>query len=327
MAGRISESFSQLIDHQRGVLARWQAAECARDLAAIDSLLRAGRWQTLYRGVYAAHNGPASRDSLLWAGALRCGPAAALSHFTAGELDGLVDRPREVIHVSIPDHQRVCFSKAEFDYGSPRIVLHRSVRLCSARHPARTPPRTRTEETVLDLVDLADTFDAAFGWLSAACGRRLVTAGHLRRAVASRARLRWRADVLAALEEISEGVMSNLERGYVRNVERAHGLPAPQRQVRLRRGMRSAYLDVLYDDFGLAIELDGLGSHPAEARWQDIHRDNHFAGEGIITLRYSWADITCRPCQVAAEIALVLRMRGWIGTLRSCGSACQSGIC
>jgi len=57
-------------------------------------------------------------------------------------------------------------------------------------------------------------------------------------------------------------------------------------------------------------------AHPVEARWYDIHRYNYFASTGIVALRYSWADVTSRPCQAAAEIAALLRMRGWTGTLR-----------
>src|SRR5262249_15315276 len=156
----------------------------------------------------------------------------------------------------------------------------------------KTPPRTRVEETVLDLVDLAQNFDGAFHWLSTACGRRLVTPAQLSAAAGCRAKLRWRDDVLVAIEEISEGILSNLERGYVRRVERPHRLHKPGRQCRRRRGARSAYLDNLYEDFGLAVELDGLAAHPAESRWRDMRRDSFFASTGIITLRYSWADIS-----------------------------------
>jgi len=70
------------------------------------------------------------------------------------------------------------------------------------------------------------------------------------------------------------------------------------------------------------VELDGLAYHLIEDRWYDIHRDNYLARSDIIVLRYSWADITTRPCQVAMEIAAVLRQRGWTGTIRSCGPAC-----
>jgi len=323
MVARLSQWSNDLIAYQRGVVARWQVADQPGDLSAIDSLIRGHRWQTLYRGVYGAHTGPPDRAATLWAAVLRCGPSAALSHFTAAELDGLVDKPADAIHVTTPLRVRVEISEGEFTEVRPRILVHRSARCDAAKHPARTPTRIRTEETVLDLVDLADTFDVAFGWLSTACGRRLVTVSQLSSAAAGRAKLRWRKDVAVALEEISDGVMSNLERGFLRLVERPHGPPKPHRQAKRRQGQRSSYLDNLYQEFGLAVELDGLGAHPAESRWRDIHRDNYFAGSGIITLRYSWADIVERPCQVACEIARVLHLRGWTGTLRNCGPHCQ----
>jgi very-short-patch-repair endonuclease len=72
------------------------------------------------------------------------------------------------------------------------------------------------------------------------------------------------------------------------------------------------------------VELDGLAYHLVEDRWHDIHKDNYLARADIIVLRYSWADIISRPCQVAAEIALVLRRRGWAGQLRACGASCQA---
>jgi len=329
MVTRISAPSGELIEYQRGILARWQA-DCAADIAAIDALVRSGRWQMLYRGVYATYTGPPSRDGVLWAAVLRCGPAAALSHLTAAELDGLAEERRDVTHVTIPGQLRVRQPGRESDgkFGAriPRVVVHRSSRLAQAKHPVRTPPRTRVEETVLDLVESAQNFDGAFHWLSAACGRRLVTPVQLRDAVGCRAKMRWRSDVLVAVEEISEGVLSNLERGYLRNVERPHRLPAPKRQYRKRRGARSAYLDNLYDDFGVAVELDGLASHPAESRWLDMRRDSFFASTGIITLRYCWADITTRPCQVAREVGLVLRQRGWTGTLRACHASCGARL-
>jgi very-short-patch-repair endonuclease len=322
----VSQPGRALIEHQRGVLARWQMADRTSDLAAVDALVRSGRWQTLYRGVYTAYTGPPSRQSALWAAVLRCGPEAALSHFTAAELDGLADDQRDPVHVTVPAQAQIRMSDRGHPSGAPAIVVHRSARLSMTRHPARTPPRTRTEETVLDLVELAPSFDGAFHWLSAACGRRLVTPAQLRAAAGCRAKLRWRDDVLVAIEEISDGIMSNLERGYVRRVERPHRLPRPNRQCRRRQGGRSAYLDNLYEDLGLAVELDGLAAHPAESRWRDMRRDSFFASSGIITLRYSWADITTRPCQVAREIGLVLRQRGWTGALRACRASCQAGL-
>jgi len=321
MVTRISSNCRELVDYQHGVVARWQVA-CSEDLVAIDALVRTNRWRTMYRGVYWAYTGPASRESILWAAVRRCGPEAALSHETAAELDGITDRRRSAIHVTIPSGQQVHIASRELDGGVPPIVVHRSARLPLARHPARTPPRTRPEETVLDLAVSARCLDDAFFWLSAACSRRIVTPAQIRQAAAGRKKMRWRADVLVALDEVSEGVLSNLEHRYVRNVERPHGLPKPKRQVRMSRNGRSAYLDNFFADYGVSVELDGRAAHPVEARWQDIHRDNYFASAGITTLRYSWTDVTSRPCVVAAEIAMLLRQRGWTGTLRSCGPSC-----
>ena len=73
------------------------------------------------------------------------------------------------------------------------------------------------------------------------------------------------------------------------------------------RGRRTEYKDALYTEFGVGVETDGAVAHPPEARWRDQHRDNAANADGIITLRYSWADVTQRPCQVAAQVATVLQ--------------------
>ena len=101
------------------------------------------------------------------------------------------------------------------------VRLHRSERLAEARHPSRIPPRTRIEETVLDLTQTAKTIDDAFGWLCQACGSRLTTPEFLLTALAKRPKVRWRAILLSALDDIGDGAQSVLEVRYVRDVERA----------------------------------------------------------------------------------------------------------
>ncbi len=66
----------------------------------------------------------------------------------------------------------------------------------------------------------------------------------------------------------------------------------------------------------LAVELDGRAAHPPEQRWADSKRDNAHAALGILTVRYNWADVTTRPCLVAAEVAALLRQRGTAVMLR-----------
>ena len=164
-------------------------------------------------------------------------------------------------------------------------------------------------------------------WLARACGLRLTTPDRLRAALDDRTRLRWREALTAALDDISGGAHSLLELRYVSRVERPHGLPRAQRQVRTVQGRHTEYKDILYTEFGVGVETDGAVAHPPEARWRDQHRDNASHADGIITLRYSWADVTQRPCQVAAEVATVLQRRGWPGTPRPCTPTCPIPQC
>ena len=95
-----------LIDEQEEIVARWQVASSMRDLSAIDTLLRQGKWQIIYRGVYAAHNASLARSSLCWAAVRRCGPDAVLSHGTAAEIDGITGKSGDAIHVTVPAQVR-----------------------------------------------------------------------------------------------------------------------------------------------------------------------------------------------------------------------------
>ncbi len=78
----------------------------------------------------------------------------------------------------------------------------------------------------------------------------LAAAGGLRRrlaaALALRARVRWRAELSAALGLAADGVHSLLEFRYVTRVERPHGLPAGHRQHLVVRAGQRQYQDVTY---------------------------------------------------------------------------------
>jgi len=142
-------------------------------------------------GVYAVFSGPPDRRTILWAAVLRAGPGAMLSYHTAAELAGLTDRPSPVVHVTLPVDRAV--------KPIPGVVLHRSGRAAQALHPVLAPPRTRIEETVLDLAGTAATLDDAYGWITRALGRRLTTQALLDDAMAQRPRVRWRADLATAM--------------------------------------------------------------------------------------------------------------------------------
>jgi hypothetical protein len=312
----LPEALRELVARQCGVVTGRQLAEAGITRHAAKSKVTYGRWQRVHPGVYATFSGQPDRLALLWAAVLSAGPGAMLSYQTAAELARLTDRPGDLIHVTIPADRRVT--------KRPGIVVHRSDRTAEAMHPVKLPPQTRVEETVLDLVGAARTLDDAAGWVLRAIQRGLTARGYLARALAQRPRICWRAELTELLTLDADGLHSVLEHRYYRDVERPHALPAGTRQARVRRGGRTEYRDILYELYCTAVELDGDAAHPADSRWRDIRRDNAAAADGITTLRYSWLDVTARPCQVGAEVARVLARYGYAGA-RPCSPGCSVG--
>jgi very-short-patch-repair endonuclease len=310
----VSGALADITERQSGVIGRRQALRLGVQVDVIEGLLRTRRWQRLHQGVYATFTGEPGRDAWLWAVILRAGPDAMLSHRTAAGLSGLTEYPGEVVHVIVPPDRR--------PKPIPGAIVHRLDRPRTARHPVLLPPRTRVEDTVLDLVAEARSVDEAMAWVFRAVGQRLTTAERIRSTMSARPRMHWRPELAACLDDAADGVRSNLEHRYVLSVERPHGLPTAQRQVRIVRDGRARYLDNLYRPQLVCVELDGRAAHPPGERWRDYRRDNAGATDGIITLRYGWSDVTGQPCRVAAQVAAVLTRRGWPGRPRRCGPAC-----
>jgi hypothetical protein len=314
-----SLDWQRRLQWQAHVVSRAQARDAGMTQKAIRWRIRSGRWRRLYLGAYATFTGEPPREARLWAALMRVGPGAVLSHETAAEIHGLTDQPSRQIHVTVPAERHPArWRKIR------GVIIHRSRRLVPQWHAPWQLPRTTVEDTILDLVEAAKTFDDAYGWISRGVGRRLTSPPSLSKALAARSRIPWRAWITAALQDAADGAHSPLERHYVHGVERAHGLPTARRQARRRHGSGIRYLDNLYEEYGLCAELDGLAAHPPEGRWRDARRDNINLTMGTETLRYGWPDVTEHRCRTAAEIATVLRRLGWPGTLRPCGPACQA---
>lgn len=182
MTREIPQKLRDHAEQQCGVIGRRQALEAGVSAETLRWRLRQGGWRLLQPGVYATFTGEPSRETVLWAAVLRAGTAAVLSHQTAAELGGLTDRSGDLIHVSIPRQQHLA--------RIPGVVIHRSDRIAEACHPCLAPPRTRLEETVVDLTQASGSFDEASGWLYRACGGRLTTPQRLVQAIGSRKKVR-----------------------------------------------------------------------------------------------------------------------------------------
>jgi len=304
-----------LLDVQCGIVDRAQAQRAGFSERQIWHRLRSGRWQRVHEGVYATFTGPLTREARLWAALRRAGEDAMLSHETAAEVHGLLDKPvSKTIHITVPARRR------PVRRGSARgVVIHRSGQSRPQLPITWKLPRTRIEDTVLDLIDAAPTFQVAYGWIARAVSRDFATVSMLRAALATRRRARYRAELAVAFGESDDGVHSGLELQYVRDVERAHGLPSAQRQARREIAGRAHYRDNWYAEYRVCVELDGPAYHRNEQVWKDKRRDNlNLAREGAETFRFGPVEVTELACESAAMVAATLARNGWKGTPRPC---------
>lgn len=302
----------KLIADQGGVISRAQGAEFGLAGEEMRNRVRFADWQRIQRGVYATFSGGVTREAQLWAALVRAGPDAVLSHQTAAELHGLLKQPSVMIHLTVPatanpaKHGRI-----------PGVVVHRSRSLDLTRHPVLSPPRTRIEHTVLDLFEGMDDPADRYDLICRAIGGRLTTAARLKEALNQRSRFRDRRQAESALGDAGHGALSNLERWYLRGVERRHRLPVATRQAHVRVGGKSSYLDNLYEEYLVCVELDGSAAHPAGEQWRDKRRDRrNLALEKLVTVRFGYLDLRTEQaqCRTAGEVARVLRDRGpWVG--------------
>jgi hypothetical protein len=310
-------AFDELVTTQRGVLARHQAESCGWTQGQINRHLTSGRWRALHRGVFVTHTGPVGWAARVWAALLHAGPAAVTSHRTAARLQGLLDEDPADVEVLVPWERRV--------QDRPGVVVRRTRNLAAYQHPSRTIPQTRVEHTVLHLAAISEDERDVVSWLLTACQRRRTTPERIAAALTTWSRHGRRRLILEVLSEAQDGVASTLERRYRRDVELPHGLPRGSLGEKVVVAARHWFADVRYRRCRTRVELEGLRWHPLDGRWRDDVRDNHAVLSGDVVLRFGWRSVVGDPCGTAAQVATVLRARGWNGQPRACRPGCPVG--
>jgi hypothetical protein len=147
--------------------------------------------------------------------------------------------------------------------------------------------------------------------LAAGVQQRMARPADLFAVVARNQRLRRRAIILSALNDISGGAEALSEIDFTRLVIRAFGLPEPTRQrVRYDSHGRRRWLDVLWESAGIIVEIDGSHHMDAIQWWDDMDRENGMKLDGYLVLRFTAFMVRHRPDYVAAQIRDALRKSG-----------------
>lgn len=310
-------ALATLVAAQDGVVSRRQVLEVGGDDTFIETCLRRRRWARLHAGVFVDHTGPPSWSQRAWAATLYHWPASLAGRSALVAHGVRVPTPGEPIELVVDRSRRVR------DPSGMRTSQLTGYDELTLRH--LSPPRVRLEHAVLTVASRAAGDDSAVAVVADACQRRRTTPARLQAALRSMPRLPRRRLLAEILDDVESGAFSVLERRYLRDVERAHGLPRGDRQRREVAGAegRAVFRDVAYARFTTLVELDGrLGHDMVTDRWRDLDRDLDAAQTGRTTLRAGWRQVLT-PCRLAVVVADVLRARGWAGVPRRCGQGCS----
>lgn len=145
--------------------------------------------------------------------------------------------------------------------------------------------------------------------MAEAISRRRTTATRIRGKLGERAWAAERAWLNSALADVEAGTCSVLERGFVTEVLRPHGLPVPRKQWREVTSIGVVYRDAMYGH--RVVELDGRANHSSIAqRDADLDRDLVAATLGHSTVRLGWGQVYRRPCHTAMRLAELLEVAG-----------------
>lgn len=269
--------------------------------------VESGRWQRPSKAILVAHSGPVTDEQQLRIAQLCGGPGAVIGGLTAAKLDGLRWFAGTANHIDllIPAGRKIRSLPAFLD-----VVPHYSGALgLEDVHPLREPKRTRIERSLVDAASWAPGERQAMAVLAAGVQQGLTQVERLR-AVADRNERRYRRKlILETLADIEGGAQALSELDFTRTVIRAFGLPEPERQSARRdsRGRRR-YLDVVWDRWRVAVEIDGA-QHTEDPlqRWDDMERDIDLQIGGYLVLRFPAWLIRTRPEYVATKILRALR--------------------
>jgi hypothetical protein len=312
----LPDPLAAILADQSGVISRRQLKGAGARPHDIQRWRRRKELVVVHPGVYVDHTGPLTWLQRAWAAVLACEPAAlwAESALRAHEGPGRPGGDEGPIHVAVARWRRLVEPAG--------VRIHRRVRLDERVLWGPQPPRQRFVDAVLEVALARTDKMAALDDLARAVQQRRTTAARLRDNLEARPRAADRLWLSGVLHDLATGACSVLERAYLTDVERAHGLPSARRQVSATAPVGMVYRDNEYD-VGLFVELDGRFFHDtARQRDLDFERDLDAAIDGRDTRRLSYGQVVGRPCSTAGKIARLLSGRGWQGRPLPCGPGC-----
>jgi hypothetical protein len=300
------DALQLLLFEQCGVISRSQALRHLTG-SAVRHRLESGVWRVAGHGVYVTHTGPVTDEQRLAIAALVAGAGspAIIAGISALVRMGLRGHRGGTVHVLLPARRR--------HHAPPSwVVVHRTSRLAREDlHARAVPPYTLPARSMLDAAQWARTDDDAVAIVAACFQQRLITGDEITDALARVPVARRRRLILAAVRDAAGGSHSLPEIEFLRDCRRA-GLPEPSRQaVRTDAAGRTRYLDALFEQFRVHVEIDGGQHTDVRHWWADMRRQNDLGTAGYRLLRFPSYVIRTKPDEWVPPLRAALVAGGW----------------
>ena len=293
----------RMAGHQSGTASRIQLYAAGVTRHEVRANVEAGRWQSIGRQSLLLHGGPISRDSLEWAAVFEAGPRAFLDGASSLVAGGLRNFDVDRVRVSVPRGARI---------RRVRGIDVRQTRRWAADDLAPGPgvPRSRNPVAAVRAALWAKSDKQAALLLTMAVQQGLTTPEQLALEMRRVRRDRRRTFINTVILDLLGGVRSLGELDVARELRR-RGLPEPTRQL-LRKGPNGTYyLDLIWDDWGVVVEIDGIHHSWAQNVVGDALRQNDVTLKNATVLRLPLLGLRVAADEFFAQVWQALVDAGW----------------
>lgn len=302
---RRRRAVERLAREQDGIVSRRELYAAGYTRAEVRANLRADRWRRVGTQSVCVHRGPLSQRARHRAAVNEAGPRAYLDAGSALVEAGLTGFTMPRIRVSVPRGAKAWRVKG-VDVRQTRrwtredLVLDGGVR------------RSRVEVAAVRQAMWSRTDREAALALTMSVQQGLTTADKIGEALLAVRRDRRRAFIAGVVMDLLGGVRSLGELDVVRECRR-RGLPEPSKQV-MRRGRNGTYyLDILWEEWNLVVEVDGIQHSWASEVVGDAIRQNDVVLQGARVLRLPLLGLRVAREQFFDQIEQGLLDAGWEG--------------
>jgi len=291
-----------LANEQSGVLSRIQLYSLGVTRGQVRANVRAGRWRRVGSQSISVTTGPLTRTAQEWAAVFEAGPRAFLDGTSALVASGLRGFTEPSIRVSVPRGARVRRARG--------LDIRQTRRWQSDDVVGTGVPRSRPAVAAVRGALWSRSDKQAALVLTMAVQQGLVEPAALGVELLRIKRDRRRPLLHAVVLDLLDGVRALGEAEFKRMC-RKRGLPPASRQV-VRKGRNGTYyLDAIWDDWGVVVEVDGIHHAWAQNQVHDALRHNDVTLSRARVLRLPLLGLRVAADEFFAQIRDALTQAGY----------------